>query len=184
MWDSVYLCDHICVEVRCNQLQVRRSQLWEHLLNYRQAPLAAGQGPMSAKNLTWRRKTFFNKFDIFWHNKYRVFRRRMKLIYSTVRKRIKQERNIPMETTRSTNEWGLLISLARRSIHCCNLPWACHLNYFYYYYYYYYYYPPASEASREVANLTWRKNPHTPVYGAKEFVCLPQWFKTIPHMVK
>ena len=33
-------------------------------------------------------------------------------------------------------------------------------------------YPPASEASREVANLTWRKNPHTPKYGVKEFVCL------------
>ena len=33
-------------------------------------------------------------------------------------------------------------------------------------------YPPASEASREVANLTWRKNPHPPVYGVKEFVCL------------
>ena len=33
-------------------------------------------------------------------------------------------------------------------------------------------YPPASEASREVANLTWRKNPHTPVYGVKEFACL------------
>ena len=33
-------------------------------------------------------------------------------------------------------------------------------------------YPPASEASREVANLTERKNPHTPVYGVKEFVCL------------
>ena len=32
--------------------------------------------------------------------------------------------------------------------------------------------PPASEASREVANLTERKNPHTPVYGVKEFVCL------------
>ena len=30
---------------------------------------------------------------------------------------------------------------------------------------------PASEASR-VANLTERKNPHTPVYGVKEFVCL------------
>ena len=28
---------------------------------------------------------------------------------------------------------------------------------------------PASEASREVANLTERKNPHTPVYGVKEF---------------
>ena len=32
--------------------------------------------------------------------------------------------------------------------------------------------PPASEASREVANLTERKNPHTPVYSVKEFVCL------------
>ena len=31
---------------------------------------------------------------------------------------------------------------------------------------------PVSEASREVANLTWRKNPHTPSYGVKEFVCL------------
>ena len=31
---------------------------------------------------------------------------------------------------------------------------------------------PASEASREVANLTERKNPHTPVYGVKEYVCL------------
>ena len=31
-----------------------------------------------------------------------------------------------------------------------------------------FYYPPASEASREVANLTERKNPHTPVCG----VCL------------
>ena len=27
-----------------------------------------------------------------------------------------------------------------------------------------------SEASREVANLTERKNPHTPEYGVKEFV--------------
>ena len=33
-------------------------------------------------------------------------------------------------------------------------------------------YPPASEASRKVANLTERKNPHTPVYCVKEFVCL------------
>ena len=32
-------------------------------------------------------------------------------------------------------------------------------------------YPPASEASREVANLTERKNPHT-LFGVKEFVCL------------
>ena len=30
-------------------------------------------------------------------------------------------------------------------------------------------YPPASEASREVANLTERKNLHTPEYGAKLF---------------
>ena len=29
-----------------------------------------------------------------------------------------------------------------------------------------------SEASREVANLTERKNPHTPIYGVKEFVCM------------
>ena len=33
-------------------------------------------------------------------------------------------------------------------------------------------YPPVSEASREVANLTLRKNPHTPVNGVKEFFCL------------
>ena len=33
-------------------------------------------------------------------------------------------------------------------------------------------YPPASKASREAANLTGRKNPHTPVHGVKEFVCL------------
>ena len=32
--------------------------------------------------------------------------------------------------------------------------------------------PPASEASREVANLTEIKNPHIPVHGVKEFVCL------------
>ena len=31
---------------------------------------------------------------------------------------------------------------------------------------------PASEASREVANLTERKNTHTPVYGVKKFVSL------------
>ena len=31
-------------------------------------------------------------------------------------------------------------------------------------------YPPASETSREVANLTKRKNLHTPVYGVKEFI--------------
>ena len=33
-------------------------------------------------------------------------------------------------------------------------------------------YPPASEASKEVANLTELKNMHTPVHGVKEFVCL------------
>ena len=33
-------------------------------------------------------------------------------------------------------------------------------------------YPPASKANREEANLTERKNPHTPVYGVKEFVHL------------
>ena len=30
---------------------------------------------------------------------------------------------------------------------------------------------PGSKASREVANLFVRKNPHTRVYGVKEFVC-------------
>ena len=34
------------------------------------------------------------------------------------------------------------------------------------------FYPPAREVSREVANLTERKNPHTPVCVVKEFVCL------------
>ena len=34
------------------------------------------------------------------------------------------------------------------------------------------YYPPASEASREVVNLTEIKIMHTPVLGVKEFVCL------------
>ena len=34
------------------------------------------------------------------------------------------------------------------------------------------FYSPASEASREVANLTEIKNPHTPVYGIKKFVNL------------
>ena len=35
------------------------------------------------------------------------------------------------------------------------------------------FYPPASEASREVANLTVRKNPQTPIHGVKEFaICL------------
>ena len=32
-------------------------------------------------------------------------------------------------------------------------------------------YPPASKLSREVANLTERKNLHTPIYGNKEFAC-------------
>ena len=31
---------------------------------------------------------------------------------------------------------------------------------------------PASKASRKVANVTERKNLHTPLYGVKEFVCL------------
>ena len=39
---------------------------------------------------------------------------------------------------------------------------------------------PASEASREVANLTWRKNPHTPIYGVKEFVCVFKAKITLP----
>ena len=34
------------------------------------------------------------------------------------------------------------------------------------------FYPPASKASREVANLTERKNLPTPIYGVKEFVSL------------
>ena len=34
--------------------------------------------------------------------------------------------------------------------------------------------PPASEASRELANLTERKNPHAPVYVVKKFVRLLQ----------
>ena len=35
-----------------------------------------------------------------------------------------------------------------------------------------YIYPTASEGSREVANLTERKNLNTPVYGVEDFVCL------------
>ena len=34
------------------------------------------------------------------------------------------------------------------------------------------FYSPASDSSRELANLTERKNPHTPEYGVKEFVCM------------
>ena len=37
---------------------------------------------------------------------------------------------------------------------------------------------PASEASMEVANLTERKNLHTPIYGVKEFVCKNQLKKS------
>ena len=33
-------------------------------------------------------------------------------------------------------------------------------------------YPLQAKWVREVVNLTARKNPHTPVYGVKEFVCL------------
>ena len=36
--------------------------------------------------------------------------------------------------------------------------------------------PPVSEASREVANLTESKNPHTPEYSVKEFVRLSVCF--------
>ena len=36
----------------------------------------------------------------------------------------------------------------------------------------YKFYPLVTEVSRELANLTERKNPHTPVYGVKKFVCL------------
>ena len=32
--------------------------------------------------------------------------------------------------------------------------------------------PPASIASREVTNVTERKNQHSPVFGVKEFVCI------------
>ena len=46
-------------------------------------------------------------------------------------------------------------------------------------------YPPLSEASREVSNLTERKNPHNTVYGVKNVsVCLsvtnfdPNYFMT------
>ena len=39
-----------------------------------------------------------------------------------------------------------------------------------------------SEASREVANLTERKNTHTPVYGVKEFVCLSVCDKLWPQI--
>ena len=35
-----------------------------------------------------------------------------------------------------------------------------------------FYIPSANEASRAVANLTEIKNPHTPLCGVKEFVCL------------
>ena len=44
------------------------------------------------------------------------------------------------------------------------------------------FYPLASEASREVANLTERKNPHTPVYGVNEFVCLSVCYQIQPQL--
>ena len=44
-------------------------------------------------------------------------------------------------------------------------------------------YPPESEASREVANLTERKNMHTYVYGVKEFVCT-YWPEVCPEIGK
>ena len=31
---------------------------------------------------------------------------------------------------------------------------------------------PASEASREGSKFNQEKNPHTPIYGVKEFICL------------
>ena len=47
-------------------------------------------------------------------------------------------------------------------------------------------YPPASEVSRELPNLTERKNLHTLVYGVKEFdcrsVCLWQILTSIIHL--
>ena len=43
--------------------------------------------------------------------------------------------------------------------------------------------PPASEASRELANLTERKNLHTPVYGVKEFVCLSVVIKLLLYLL-
>ena len=41
---------------------------------------------------------------------------------------------------------------------------------------------PASEASREVANLTERKNTHPPLYGVKEFVCLSACYQFRPKL--
>ena len=45
-----------------------------------------------------------------------------------------------------------------------------------------FHFPPASEASREVAILTERKNPHMPVYGVKEFVCLSVCYQIRPQL--
>ena len=42
--------------------------------------------------------------------------------------------------------------------------------------------PSASEATREVANLTERKNLHTSVYGVKEFDCLSICDNIKPHL--
>ena len=43
-----------------------------------------------------------------------------------------------------------------------------------------FYYPPASEASREVANLTERKNPHTPTMKRTSICCLTSVFNRCP----
>ena len=43
-------------------------------------------------------------------------------------------------------------------------------------------YPPESKVSREVANLTERKNPHTLVYGVKEFFHLSVCDKLLPQL--
>ena len=32
--------------------------------------------------------------------------------------------------------------------------------------------PPASEASKGGSKFIWKKNPHTPVHGVNNFVCL------------
>ena len=45
-----------------------------------------------------------------------------------------------------------------------------------------FFYPHKSKASREVANLTERKNLHTPVYGVKEFVSLSVCYKLWPQL--
>ena len=42
--------------------------------------------------------------------------------------------------------------------------------------------PPVSKARREAANLTERKNPHAPVYGVEEFVCLSVCYQIQPQL--